>query len=195
MKKNSIMNGAMAMTAGILCMGSCTTNTQGEENAAKTNDNGGKAVVCYFSATGTTERAAKRIARAIGADIFEITPEKKYTDADLDWRNSKSRSSIEMHDRSSRPAISGKLEDADKYEVVFIGYPNWWNSAPTIINTFIESTPLEGKTIVPFMTSGGSDIVNSEKELTRSYPNLKFEKGLLINGVSDEDIEKWAKGF
>ena len=151
------------------------------------------AIVCYFSATGTTEKAAKRIAEIAGADLYTITPRELYTDADLDWRDSFSRSSVEMRDLSSRPALKDSAADLSKYAVVFIGYPNWWNTHPTLINTFIEANNLQGKTIVPFMTSGGSDITNSEKQLRETYPSLTFAKGLLMNDVSDSDIRAWIK--
>lgn len=159
----------------------------------ETNDN--KAIVCYFSATGTTETAAKRIAEIIGADIHEISPAEKYTSADLDWTDSLSRSYVEMHNRTFRPALKDSITDLSKYSVVYIGYPNWWNTHPTVINTFIENNDLKGKTIVPFMTSGGSDIVNSEKELKEQYADLSFGEGMLMNGKSDEEIKSWTLKF
>ena len=159
----------------------------------KQNDN--KAIVCYFSATGTTEAAAKRIAEITGADIYEIAPETRYTAADLDWTDSLSRSYVEMHNRERRPALKDSVTDLSNYSVVYIGYPNWWNTHPTIINTFIEANDLKGKTIVPFMTSGGSNIINSEKELKEQYPGLTFGKGLLMNGKSDSEIRDWTKQF
>ena len=152
-----------------------------------------KAIVCYFSATGTTADAARRIAEIAGADVHEIAPAGKYTSADLDWTDSLSRSYVEMHNRTFRSALKDSVTDLSEYSVVFIGYPNWWNTHPTIINTFIESNKLQGKTIVPFMTSGGSNITNSEKELKEQYPSLIFEKGLLMNGRSDKEIEEWIE--
>lgn len=150
-------------------------------------------LVCYFSATGTTADAAKRIADITGADIYQITPRVSYTDADLDWRDTLSRSYIEMHDLSSRPEIVDSLPDLTKYDIIFIGYPNWWNTHPTIINTFIEANDFQGKRVVPFMTSGGSDIINSEQQLHQSYPSLDLKKGLLMNSVTDDDIKQWIK--
>lgn len=154
-----------------------------------------KAIVCYFSATGATQAAAARIAELTGAEIYEIAPEVPYTDADLDWRDSLSRSSVEMRNPQSRPALRDSSADLSAYSVVYIGYPNWWNTHPTLINTFIEANDLAGKTIVPFMTSGGSDIANSEKELREQYPSLTFGQGLLMNSVSDDDIRQWASQF
>ena len=140
------------------------------------NDNTMKALVTYFSASGVTRNAAKQVADIIGADLFEITPEQLYTDADLDWRDKQSRSTIEMNDKSSRPAIKdgGKVENLDQYDVVYVGFPIWWYTAPTIINTFIEANDFAGKTIVPFATSGGSSIDQACKDLKAAYPKYKF---------------------
>lgn len=154
-----------------------------------------KAIVCYFSATGTTAAAAKRIANIAGADIYEIAPATPYTAEDLDWTDNHSRSSVEMRNRSERPALKDSALDLSGYSVVYIGYPNWWNTHPTIINTFIEANDLKGKILVPFMTSGGSNITNSEKELKQQYPSLTFGKGMLMNGKSDQDIRDWVMQF
>lgn len=177
--------------AVMLPLTSCGGNNK--NTTMETNDN--KAIVCYFSATGTTEAAARRIAEITGADIHEIAPAEKYTSADLDWTDSLSRSYVEMHNRTFRPALKDSVTDLSEYSVVYIGYPNWWNTHPTIINTFIENNDLKGKTIVPFMTSGGSDIVNSEKELKEQYPDLSFGEGMLMNGKSDEEIKAWTSKF
>lgn len=152
-----------------------------------------KMLVCYFSATGTTAGAARRIADLTVSDLYEIIPEARYTEADLDWRDSLSRSYVEMHNREFRPSITGQLPDVAQYDVIFIGYPNWWNTHPTVVNTFIEANDFSGKTIVPFMTSGGSNIINSEKELRESYPGLTFGQGLLMNNVTDSEIKRWAE--
>ena len=113
-----------------------------------------KILVAYFSCSGVTAKAAKRLATVVGADLYEIKPETPYTREDLNWMDKKSRSSVEMNDPASRPAIAGKIENMDEYDVVFVGFPIWWYVAPTIINTFLESYDLSGKTIVPFATSG-----------------------------------------
>ena len=115
-------------------------------------------LVAYFSATGTTKAAAEKLAELVNADIHEIQPKQPYTDADLDWHNQQSRSSVEMKDKSSRPAIKNKVENMDQYNTVYIGYPIWWYIAPTIINTFVEQYNLEGKTVIPFFTSGKEEI-------------------------------------
>lgn len=153
-----------------------------------------KAIVCYFSATGTTAAAAKRIAKIAGADIYEIAPATRYTAQDLDWIDSLSRSYVEMHNRTIRPALKDSVTDLSGYSIVYIGYPNWWNTHPTIINTFIEANDLKGKIIVPFMTSGGSNIINSEKELREQYPAQTFGRGMLMNGKTDSEIAQWIKG-
>ena len=113
-------------------------------------------LVAYFSATGTTAKVAETLADAIGADIYEIEPEIPYTEADLNWRDANSRSSVEMNDPHSRPAIAGKRDNMSDYDAIFVGFPIWWYVAPTIINTFLESYDTAGKTIIPFATSGGS---------------------------------------
>ena len=153
-----------------------------------------KTLVTYFSASGVTRNAAKQVADIIGADLFEITPEQLYTDADLDWRDKQSRSTIEMNDKNSRPAIKdgGKVENLAQYEVVYVGFPIWWYTAPTIINTFIEANDFTGKTIVPFATSGGSNIKKACEDLQAAYPNYKFGEGKLLNSIDKADIEKWA---
>lgn len=179
--------------AAVLPFTSCGGNNKNMNMTTENNEN--KAIICYFSATGTTEAAAKRIAKITGADIHEIAPAEKYTSADLDWTDSLSRSYVEMHDRAIRPALKDSVTDLSEYSIVYIGYPNWWNTHPTIINTFIDNNNLEGKTIVPFMTSGGSDIVNSEKELKEQYPDLTFGKGMLMNGKTDEEIKDWTSKF
>ena len=153
-----------------------------------------KTLVTYFSASGVTRNSAKQVADLIGADLFEITPEQLYTDADLDWRDKQSRSTIEMNDKNSRPAIKdgGKVENLAQYEVVYVGFPIWWYTAPTIINTFIEANDFTGKTIVPFATSGGSNIKKACEDLQAAYPNYKFGEGKLLNSIDKADIEKWA---
>lgn len=183
----------MFVLLGVVMLPFTSCGGNNKNTTMETNDN--KAVVCYFSATGTTEAAAKRIATIADADVYEIAPAVKYTSADLDWTDSLSRSYVEMHNRTFRPALKDSVTDLSGYSVVYIGYPNWWNTHPTIINTFIENNDLNGKTIVPFMTSGGSDIVNSEKELKEQYPGLSFGEGMLMNGRSDEEIKAWTSRF
>lgn len=154
-----------------------------------------KVLVTYFSATGTTKAAAIELAKVMNADLFEIEPTEPYTDADLDWRDKSSRSSVEMADHNSRPAIKGVPENMAQYDVVFIGFPIWWYTAPTIVNTFIDSCDLNGKTLVPFATSGGSTIEKSCKDLKAACPSLDWVPGRLLNSYSTESLEKWKKSL
>lgn len=172
--------------AGIMSSTACSGNTKSQEQAKEN-----KMAVCYFSATGTTAAQAKRIAEMTGAELYEIVPETPYTSADLDWTDSLSRSTIEMRDSTARPALKEPSLDLSEFNVVFIGYPNWWNTAPRIINTFIEAAELDGKTVTTFMTSGSGDIANSEKDLSAAYPAINWKKGLLMNSVSDDQIKDW----
>ena len=150
-----------------------------------------KTLVTYFSASGTTKRVAETIATTINADLFEIEPKEVYTDADLNWMNKKSRSSIEMADKSSRPEIKNKITNLDEYERVIIGFPVWWYTAPTIINTFIEENDLSGKEIYIFVTSGGSSFGGSLKDLHNTYPELNFVKGIRFKKPNEEEINEW----
>lgn len=187
MKYLTLIIMALTIMAGLVI--SCSPKKQ--DTVADREDN--KVLVCYFSATGTTEKAAERIAEITGGALHNIEPAELYTDADLDWRDTLSRSYVEMHNRTFRPALKDSVTDMSQYSVIFIGYPNWWNTHPTIINTFIEANNLQGKTIVPFMTSGGSSIINSENKLHEDYPSIKWAKGLLMNNISDDDIKDWLK--
>ena len=152
-----------------------------------------KTLVAYFSATGTTEKAAKVVAEVTGGTLYEIQPAKKYTAADLDWHDKASRSSVEMSDSKSRPALYSKLGSLAEYDTIYIGFPIWWNLAPRIINTFIESGDFVGKTVIPFATSGSSSISNAEKELQTNYPGINWGKGRLLNGASRETVKQWIK--
>ena len=151
-----------------------------------------KKLVAYFSATGTTKRAAERLAKAAGADLFEIRPVIPYTDADLDWTSSKSRSSVEMNDAHSRPEIAGVIPNMADYDTVFIGFPIWWYTAPHIIHTFLESLNFDHKTLAPFATSGGSGIGKAADELRKLCPNANWKSGKLFTGASDKAITAWA---
>ena len=149
-----------------------------------------KSLVTYFSASGVTKKVAEKLAEAAGADLFEIKPEVAYTEADLNWRDKKSRSSIEMNDKSFRPAIAEKCNNMADYDVVYVGFPIWWYVAPTIINTFLESYDFSGKTIVLFATSGGSGFGNTVAELKRSVSDTTvIKEGKVFNsGVSKDQL-------
>ena len=138
-------------------------------------------LVAYFSASGVTKGVAESIANENGYDIFEIVPEEIYTPADLDWTDRNSRSTIEMNDKEFRPPIAGTC-DVSGYDTVVIGFPVWWYTAPSIINTFIESVDLTGKTIKPFCTSGGSGIDKCVSDLQATYPELDFSRGMRFMG-------------
>ena len=151
-----------------------------------------KLLISYFSASGVTKRVAEKIKEAVNGDIFEIEPEQKYTSEDLDWNNKQSRSSIEMADKSSRPAIAKKVENLADYDTVVIGFPVWWYTAPTIINTFIEENDLTGKKIYVFVTSGGSSQAGCFKDLKEKYTNLDFVDARRFNGSeSSEEYISW----
>ena len=141
-----------------------------------------KPLVAYFSASGVTANAAKLLAQAAGADLYEITPAVPYTAADLDWTDKKSRSSVEMGDPASRPAIAGSLSNMADYHVIFLGFPIWWYTAPTIIKTFLESYDFSGKTIILFATSGSSGLGDTDKTLQAVCPGASVKNGKLLNG-------------
>lgn len=154
------------------------------------------ALVAFFSAGGTTARAAKALTKAADADLYEIKPAVPYTRADLNWTDRSSRSSVEMNDRHSRPALADpKLPIAmDKYDVIFLGFPIWWSAAPTIINTFLESGDFTGKTIILFATSGGSGLGQSAANLRPSAPGVDIVNGKVLNGrLSKESLISWIK--
>ena len=173
----------------IVAASACSQNTEKKTMEKK------KVLVVYFSATGTTSQVGKQIAKIADADICEIIPTKPYSSADLDWTNKQSRSSLEMSDSTARPKIKAVAVDVSQYDYVFLGYPIWWDLAPRAVNTFIETTNLAGKTVIPFATSGGSSIGNSVAVLKQSYPNIKWQSGKLLNRVSKQEIEAWVATF
>ena len=153
-----------------------------------------KVLVAYFSASGVTKAAAQQLAEVAGADLHEIKPEKPYTDADLDWQDKQSRSSVEMQDKNSRPAITAKLQNMKDYDVVYVGFPIWWYTCPTIINTFMEAYDFQGKTVIPFATSGGSSIKKACADLKAAYPDVNWKEGKLLNRTSKAELQKWIEG-
>ena len=153
-------------------------------------------IVVYFSATGTTKGVAEKIAEAADADIYEIVPQEKYSDADLDWHDEKSRTTIEMNDPDVRPKIEGDLPDLSGYKRVYIGYPMWWGDAPRIMSTFVESVKLDGKTVIPFCTSGGSGIGSSGKNLEKLSDGGEWLGGeRLDGGISEDKLKEWIDGL
>ena len=156
-----------------------------------------KKLVAYFSASGVTKAVAEALAKTANADLFEIMPETPYTKADLNWMDKKSRSSVEMRDPSSRPAIAGKISSMNDYDVIFIGFPIWWYVAPSIISTFLESYDFSGKTIVPFCTSGSSGTGKTEDGLKALCPgSVKWRPAKLLNGrIKKEQLEEWVNSL
>ncbi|MBP3884253.1 MAG: flavodoxin [Olsenella sp.] len=153
-----------------------------------------KALVAYFSASGTTARVARDLAAATGADLFEIVPEVPYERADLNWRDKASRSSIEMNDEAARPAIAGTVGDMGAYDTVYVGFPVWWYVEPRIVDTFLEAHDLSGKTIVPFATSGGSGLGRAPERMQALVPGARVLSGGLLNGrPSQAKLVAWAE--
>lgn len=151
-------------------------------------------LVAYFSATGTTAKAAKVLAKAAGSDLYEIKPAIPYTSADLNWMDKGSRSSVEMNDKQSRPALADTDAPIAGHDVIFLGFPIWWYVAPTIINTFLESYDFTGKTIVLFATSGGSGLGKSAAGLRPSAPGARIVDGRLLNGrLSENELKSWVE--
>lgn len=154
-----------------------------------------KKLVAYFSPTGTTKVLAESLADAIGAELFEIVPEVPYKRGDLNWMDSKARSTVEMKDPGSRPAIAA-LPDVSDYDTIFVGFPIWWYVAPTIINTFLEGCKLDGKTVVPFATSGGSGMGETLSRLKPSCGGARLLEGKVFRkNTSKTDLAAWAKNF
>ena len=152
-----------------------------------------KVLVVYFSATGTTKGAAKKVKKATGGSLYQIKAAKPYTSADLSYDNDDCRANTEQRDGSVRPKIKGKVKNIKKYDVIFLGYPIWWGKEPMIIRTFLESYNLKGKKIVPFCTSGGSGISGSMKEVKASAKGAKVVKGKDLTDLSYKSVAKWAK--
>ena len=154
------------------------------------------ALVAYFSATGTTAKAAKVLANAVGGELYEIKPAVPYTSADLNWMDKNSRSSVEMKDAHSRPALADTDAPVAGHDVIFLGFPVWWYVAPTILNTFLEAYDFTGKTIVLFATSGGSGLGKSAAGLRSSAPGAKIMDGRMLNGnLNAAELKSWAEGL
>ena len=190
MRTLSFMIAAMATMTLVAACGQ--TGKKSKENTETIES---KTLVAYFSATGTTEAVAKDVAQATGGTLYEIKPEVKYTAEDLDWTVKTSRSTIEMQDKSSRPAIVKDLEDVSKYETIYVGFPVWWYTAPTIINTFLEAYDFSGKTVIFFATSGGSSIDKANAEFKAQYPEINWKAGKTLNRATKAEIKAWVEGL
>ena len=185
MKKIALMLTALLT----ISLSACSQSNKKENKELK------KVLVAYFSASGVTKGVAEQLAAVAGADLHEIQPAQPYTDADLDWRDKQSRSTVEMKDKNSRPAITDKLKNMQDYDVVYVGFPIWWYTCPTIINTFMEAYDFKGKTVIPFATSGGSSIKKACEDLKAAYPDITWKEGKLLNRTSKKELETWVKGL
>ena len=192
MKKFSII-----IIAASLMMAACANSERKTENQSeKQNETKEiKTLVAYFSASGVTRGVATQLAEVAGADLYEIVPEQIYTDADLDWRDSLSRSSVEMKDKTSRPSIKKTELKIDDYDTIYVGFPIWWYTCPTIINTFMETYDFAGKTVIPFATSGSSPIEQACSDLKSAYPKANWKEGRLLNNATKEQLEEWVKSL
>lgn len=171
-------------------------NSTDMENTDNQDVQDHKVLVAYFSATGTTKGVAEHIANGLNADIYEIVPEDPYTDADLNYNDNNSRTTIEMNDPNARPEISGSVENMEQYDIIFVGYPIWWGEAPRIVSTFMESYDFSGKTIVPFCTSGGSGIGSSASNLERLTSEATWLDGRRLNGSDSQDtVMEWVNSL
>lgn len=188
------------LTAGaLLAVAACgSAGSIKDEKADSLSEiqDGSRVLVAYFSATGTTEQAARLIAAATDGTLYAIKPDSAYTAKDLDWRDTKSRSSIEMADSVARPLLKGGVvPDMTRYNVVFVGYPIWWDEAPRVINTWIEANDLREKSVIPFATSGGSRIEPSVARLRSEYPSLDWQQGRLLNNPNEAQVSTWIKSI
>lgn len=170
------------------------TACAGGSNTSSTNDGDSNSVlVAYFSAQGHTKALAEKIATATGGTLFEIEPTEPYSEADLDGWNGSARGTRESKDRTTRPGVKNKVSNFEKYDTIYLGFPIWWYTAPTIINTFLEGYDTAGKTIIPFATSGGSAFGDTEKDLKVSAPDAKFKPGKVINNATQQQVVEWVK--
>lgn len=175
----------------VLTITACAIDRSKDQQTHETN----RTLVAYFSAQGHTKALAEKIANVTGAQLYEIEPLEPYTEEDLDGWNDSARGTRESKDRSTRPAIKGKIDNIEAYDTIYLGFPIWWYTAPTIINTFLESHNTSGKVIIPFATSGGSQIGETEKDLKVSAPEATFLPGKVLNNASESDVRQWVESF
>lgn len=195
MKKILMMMVAVLALVLTACGNKAAKNQSAETDGNADSVKNSKVLVAYFSASGVTAGVAKQLAEVTGGELYQIQPEQPYTEADLDWRDKQSRSTLEMLDKTSRPAIINKLDSISLYDVIYVGFPIWWGTAPTIVNTFMESYDFSGKTVTLFATSGGSGIEQANKDFSEVYPNVNWKEGKLLNSPSRQDLEEWVKGL
>lgn len=180
---------AVLMLTALASFASCTPKNLSENGSGKATEP--KILVAYFSAQGHTKAVAEKITSVTGGDLFEITPVNIYTEEDLDGWNESARGTRESKDRSTRPEVKNRVENFEKYDTIYLGFPIWWFTAPTIVNTFLEQYDTSGKTIIPFATSGGSEYGDTEKDLRVSAPNAIFKPGKVLNGMNEQQIKNW----
>ena len=190
MKKTTVIS----VIALALCVCACANSEKQSENQNEPQNETKemKTLVAYFSASGVTKQVATQLAEVANADLYEIVPEQLYTDEDLNWRDSLSRSSVEMKDKTSRPAIKKTELDIDNYSTIYVGFPIGWYTCPTIINTFMEAYNFDGKTVIPFATSGGSTIDKACEDLKAAYPKAIWKTGRLLNNASKQELEDFV---
>lgn len=183
----------------VFALAACSGESSSESGSAQQDGSqsgaaGGNSLVVYFSATGNTQSVAETLAETQGAEIYEITPEDLYTDADLDYNNSSSRSTVEQNDENARPAISGSIDNIDDYDVIYVGFPIWWGDMPRIMYTFFDTYELSGKTIAPFCTSGGSGISEAVNNIEKLEPDADIVEGLRTStSEAEADITQWLE--
>lgn len=180
---------ALLMLTALASFASCTPKKSSEIGSGRATEL--KILVAYFSAQGHTKAVAEKIASVTGGDLFEIMPVNVYTEEDLDGWNESARGTRESKDRSTRPEVKDKVENFEKYDTIYLGFPIWWFTAPTIVNTFLEQYDTSGKTIIPFATSGGSEYGDTEKDLRVSAPKAIFKPGKVLNGMNEQQIKNW----
>ena len=191
------MKKILTLLVAALFTTACNTKPEVAKKEIKPMAQNKKVLVTYFSATGTTKRVAENLAKATGAVVYEIKPAVPYTDADLNWRDSNSRSSVEMNNKTSRPEMAADNFSVKEYDTVYLGFPIWWGTAPHIVETFLEKHDFTGKTIILFATSGSSGMGNTDKDLKPSVSaSTKIVKGKTLNGnPSVEELKKWVATF
>lgn len=182
---------ALILLATLIPVASCSAKTSIDTSEQERTG----ILVAYFSAQGHTKAVAEKIANITGGDLFEIEPVDIYTEEDLDGWNESARGTRESKDRSTRPEIANRVDDFERYDTIYLGFPIWWFTAPTIVNTFLESYDTEGKTIIPFATSGGSGYGETEKDLRVSAPKAVFKPGKVLNGMDEIQINQWIKSL